>query len=60
MHEVNTLWTIKVEDSGMTFYITNITFQSIANSAAKGIQQDNPKAIIKIFFAQDTTQNRAN
>lgn len=56
-HMPNTLWTIKVETNGMTFYISHMVFQDIAQSAAKGIRADNPGATVTVFFAQDTTQN---
>ncbi len=44
-------WTIKIEQWGMIFYITDILFQDIADSARKGIQVDNPNATVTVYKA---------
>ncbi len=51
-HRPCTLWTIKVEDYGMSFTISHIAFRDIAEAAASGIRQAYPKARVSVYNAQ--------
>ena len=53
-HDACQQWTIGITENGIETYITKIVFESDAVSAARGISQDNPDALIRVYFAGET------
>lgn len=51
-HKRNKNWTIKVESSGTTFFITDIPFQDIALACEKGIKENIVFVKTKVFYAK--------
>lgn len=49
-HKANSMWTLKIESYGQTFYITDMVYEDIARAAMEGIKKL-PKTTVKLFFA---------
>lgn len=59
-HRACTQWTIKIQGEGMEFYISNIPFKDIADSAAEGIRKNNPNYYVSVYFATSQTIQELN
>lgn len=55
LHRPNSMWTVRVVENGMRYFITDMAFEDVARAAANGIRKAKPDADVKVFYAKPVT-----